>query len=100
MVKLLDKDKDACPVGSTPDNSASAKTDCQGKAGVQVKEMSGNISAACVQSKEYAVKCVVMPKTCQWGAKTLTRDKLECAEAPAAGSSTAPASGSNEGHGK
>ena len=82
-------------MGSTIDTSASAKAECSGNAGVSVPSESGNISGGCVKSGDYTYKCNLMPGTCKWGAKTLTRDKLECADAPAQASAapTTPDSG-------
>jgi hypothetical protein len=75
-------DPKACPVGSTQDFSASAKSDCNGNVGLTVKDEAGNISAACVQANGYAAKCVVTKDLCKNGAKKLTRDELDCADLP------------------
>jgi hypothetical protein len=75
----------ACPVGSYQDNSAGAGEDCSGQARLAINNAKGNLEAKCIQKNGYVVKCVVDTTWCKYGAKTLTVDKLECAEAPCPG---------------
>lgn len=72
----------ACPPGSDMDASAQANLDCSGKAGVEVKSQSGSIQAKCGTANGYAVKCIVNTSVCKYGAKTMTAEKLECADPP------------------
>lgn len=73
----------ACPPGSDMDTSAKANVDCGGKAGLEITSQSGSIEAKCTTANGYAVKCVVNTNVCKYGAKTMTAEKLDCADAPA-----------------
>lgn len=82
QLKALQNPK-ACPPGSDTDASAQANLDCSGKAGAEIKTQSGSIEAKCSTTNGYAVKCVVNTSVCKYGAKTMTAEKLECADPPA-----------------
>lgn len=82
QLKVLQNAK-ACPPGSDMDTSAQAKLDCSGKAGAEIKTQSGSIEAKCTTDNGYAVKCIVNTGSCKYGAKTMTAEKLECADPPA-----------------
>lgn len=83
---------DVCPPGTDENSTSSAPTDCQDKAGVDLRDESKAIVAHCFRKGGAIMKCDVGPSACggRNGVLRVTPRGVECQPGQPVGSSTMP----------